>query len=167
MGPVDFECAAAVGVPVGASDPVVVRLHPDDIAALATALAAALRPPTRKRAGTTPAEEAAATQWFRAWESAMGYEGRYALTGTRKAIALARIREGRTLAEWTQIVQWASTQPHLRGHNSSNRAYDDFDTLAASAAKFEKYLKASDRGTRATNHTADLFANTSSTDRRL
>lgn len=145
-----------------------IRLHPDDIELLAQKIAEAMKPKRAAPKGPTETEITEATRWFDEWANTLGYAGRVKPGGFRQQIAILRIREGRTFEEWAQIVRWVKTDPHMRGQNDSNRAYDDFDTLAATSKKFEKYLKVSQRGLgRATNTSPNLFKGESGVGRRL
>jgi hypothetical protein len=94
--------------------------------------------------GRPTAEERTALEAiWQTWLRCMGYatmQGR-PMGLSREKYALARLREGRTVEEFQQILEWVSTDPFLRGKNQQGRAYDDYDTLFGSSAKFEKYLK--------------------------
>lgn len=137
------------------------RMHPDDIKALAAELKKKQPRNTAKTTTATPEQLAEAERWFAVWAQELGYVGRFAFGGERRDIALQRIREGRTLEQWTKIVRWVKNDDHMRGRNG-NRPYDDFENLAATGKKFEKYLNIALRAAnRASTTDAGLFKGTS------
>lgn len=91
----------------------------------------------------TPEEEQQLQQIWQYWTTVMGYPHmtKRAMGVSRRKYALTRLREGRTVEEFQLILDWCAADPFMRGKNAQARAYDDFDTLFSSAAKFEKYLK--------------------------
>lgn len=84
---------------------------------------------------------AAAVEIHREWQRICDYPNA-ALTGPRRNIIYARLREGRTVEEFVRIMEWAAANPYMSGRDpqTSGRRYTDFPNLFATPTKFDKYL---------------------------
>lgn len=84
-------------------------------------------------------ETSSVEQVFGHWVEACGYEGTR-LTKSRRQHIEARLREGFTVADFREVIDWVAGNAWFRGENDRGRAYDDFSTFARSESRFQHYL---------------------------
>lgn len=105
-------------------------------------LASGWKAPGKHAGGPRNANELAFLQWlWDFWLDIMNYRDRNLRLGKeRTKIALARLREGHTIGEFQEILEWASRDAWMMGQApKSTRAYNDFADLFGSD-KFDRYL---------------------------
>lgn len=108
----------------------------------------------------TPEEHAFVQHVFDRWKNWMRIDSRVKLTPPRQKFAVQRFREGSTREDVEIILTWAAGNDWMMGRDprTQGRAYNDFDTLFGSSAKFSKYLKLGLDGARRASRTSPKLA---------
>lgn len=80
------------------------------------------------------------------WQKAMNYKDR-TLTVGRKNHINARLKDGFTVEQLKQAIDFAKNDPFWRGKNDRNTPYDDITNLFRNRERVERFLNQASRKT--------------------